>query len=251
MQKLYWILIVFAGLLGACQEEETPAFTSGAGGLDLKSPSADTETEIPVILTKGIRFDMNPATFPIVISDQNGNAYKTFSSYAAMREEGTPLVLPVGKYTIRASSFTPAARVSESPYFEDTQAFAIEEKTITHVSLCCRFESLGFELILADGLADLLKKEPANYAYSVSVSNGVTTWTFDATHTKPVYFLDPCKELTVKINVKLAGSVYPERTYRFTGTGGAQPVLGEYYQLTLDAGKNKLKLQSQQLENRD
>lgn len=251
MQKIYWLFIVFACLLTACSEEETPSIARGAGGLDLKNPSADTETEIPVILTKGIRFDMNPATFPIVIYDAGGNAYKTFQSYAAMIQEGTPLVLPTGKYTVKASSFTPAARVSEAPYFEDTQAFAIEEKTITHVSLCCRFKSLGFELIIADALAELLKKEPANYTYSVGVSNGVATWTFDSEHTKPVYFLDPCRELTVKINVKLAGSVYPERTYRFTGTEGAAPALGEYYQITLDAGKNKLSLQSHQLENRD
>lgn len=251
MQKIYWILIAMVGLLVACNQEEAPSFTYGTGALNLKRPSADMETEIPVILTKGIRFDMNPTTFPIVISDSLGNAYKTFTSYAALIQEGTPLVLPVGKYRIRASSFTPTARVSESPYFEDTQDFAIEEKTITHVSLCCRFESLGFELIVAPGLAEWLKKEPANYSYSVSVSNGTAIWTFDADHTKPVYFLDPCKELTVKINVKLAGTVYPERTYRFTGTGGTAPMPGEYYQLTLDAGKDKVKLQSQQLENRN
>lgn len=251
MQKIHWILIVFVCLLAACQEEETSSFSRGAGGLNLKSPSADTETEIPVILTKGIRFDMDPATFPIVIYDQSGTAYKTFPSYTAMIQEGTPLVLPVGKYTVKASSFTPAAGVSESPYFEDNQAFAIEEKTITHVSLCCRFKSLGFELLIADGLAGWLKKEPANYSYSVTVSNGVASWTFDADHTRPVYFLDGCSELVVKINVKLAGTQYPERTYRFTGTAGAAPELGEYYRITLDAGKNKMNLLSTQLENRD
>ncbi len=251
MQKIYGILIAAACLLGACQEKETSVFRTGDGGLDLTGTTADMETEIPVIMTKGIRFDMDATTFPITIYNESGNAYKTFQSYAAMKSEGTPLVLPVGPYTIKASSFTPAARVSESPYFEDVQAFTIEEKTITHVSLCCRFKSLGCELVIAEGLADLLKKEPANYAYSVSVSNEAASWTFDSEHTKPVYFLDACEELLVKVNIKLAGSDYPERTYRFTGTGGTAPALGEYYQITLDAGKDKMKLQSQQLEKRD
>ena len=249
MKHLYVFITASALLLSACGEERLPGegFDTGTGGLRLEQPEMQSETDIPVIVTRS-GFGLEPGSFPIRIEQKEGEnsytTYTTFVSYNAMLDSGMPLVLPVGNYRVVATSYEASdagSGVSETPYFEGSQEFVIEEKTVTSVpKLLCTFESVGVELQLSEQFRNLLETQPLNYKYTVSVQAGTTSWTFNQTNTAPVYFLTGCEELVVKVSVTLDGMPYPERTYRVANEGSVRT--GEYYIITLDAGPDAAQL---------
>lgn len=122
-------------------------FPKGTGGLNLRLPETEKEVDIPVIYTKTgeIAFDLQSETFPISISE-GGNVVKKFESFTALIDSGTPVVLPVGRYTVKASSYVPTDKVSEKPYFEGSSDFEIEESVVSNTSVLCTFKSVGVEL---------------------------------------------------------------------------------------------------------
>ena len=251
MKHLYLFITVSALLLSACEEERLPgeSFDGGTGGLRLEQPEMQSETDIPVIVTRS-GFGLEPGSFPIRIEQAEGDGcystYTSFVSYNAMLDSGMPLVLPVGDYRVVATSYEASdagSGVSETPYFEGSQEFVIEEKTVTSVpKLLCTFESVGVELQLSEQFRNLLETQPLNYKYTVSVQAGTTSWTFNQTNTAPVYFLywlrgTGCQGLCH------AGrpAWYPERTYR-VGERSDCVRTGEYYIITLDAGPDAARL---------
>lgn len=251
---LLYSMVVLLGLFLSCHagQPETP-FSDGTGGLNLQSAS-DTEIKIPVIYTRSdeVSFDLDPEAFPIAIyRESETTPVKDFPSFADLKAEGMPLVLPVGTYTVKACSFKPVEKVSSEPYFEGiADRVVIEEKTVTNTKITCSFKSLGVELKLSDAFSGLLDQYPENYDYTVKVSNGVATWTFDKTQMKPGFFLEGCDKLVVKVIVRMNGLTYPERTWYFTKNGtdsGEAPGLNEYYVIRLDAKKNEQKMLSCEL----
>ena len=242
-------MTVSALLLSACEEERLPAesWADGTGGLRLEQPEMQSETDIPVIVTRS-GFGLEPGSFPIRIEQKEGEnsytTYTTFVSYNAMLDSGMPLVLPVGDYRVVATSYEASdagSGVSETPYLEGSQEFVIEEKTVTSVpKLLCTFKSVGVELRLSEQFATLLEEHPAWYSYSVTVFSGDASWTFNETNTAPAYFLDGCEELVVKVRVTLDSRDYPERTYYVSNDGAVRT--GEYYIITLDAGPDAAQL---------
>lgn len=251
MKKTYILfLTVILSLLAACQKEENSRsdnFGEGSGALRLEQPAVQSETEIPVIVTKGT-FGMDANTFPIRIDQQGADGtytkHTSFVSYSAMIDSGMPLVLPVGNYRVTASSYDQTAtdgQVSETPYFEGKQNFVIEEKTVTSVpAFICTYQSLGVELRLSDQFKAKLDAEPLNYSYSVTVYDNEVSWTFDPDkHTKPAYFLNDCENYILKVTVKLDGMTFPERTYYVCNPNTDKVSIGEYYIVTLDAGETE------------
>ena len=252
MKKTYILFLTVIIFLAACQKEEnsrSDSFGEGSGAFRLEQPSVQSEKEIPVIVTKG-SFGLEPSAFSIRIDQQGTDGtymkHTSFVSYSAMIDSGMPLVLPVGDYQVVASSYDQAAaegRVSETPYFEGKQDFVIEEKTVTSVpAFTCTFESVGVEIRLSDQFKAKLEAEPLNYSYSVTVYDGEASWTFDPDkHTKPAYFLNDCKDLVLKVTVKLDNLTYPERTYYVCNSNTDKVSIGEYYIITLDAGEAETK----------
>lgn len=250
MKHLYFFIVVSVLLLAACGEERLPGegWDGGTGGLRLELPEVQSESDIPVIVTRS-GFGLEPGSFPIRIEQKVGEnrytTYTSFVSYNAMLDSGMPLVLPVGDYRVVATSYEASAAggsgVPETPYFEGSREFVIEEKTVTSVpKLLCTFESVGVELRLSEQFAALLEEHPAWYSYSVTVFSGDASWTFNETNTAPAYFLDGCEELVVKVLVTLDGREYPERTYYVSNNGAVRT--GEYYIITLDAGPDAAQL---------
>lgn len=249
MKKTYILLISILTFFSACQKDAgiDNGFGEGSGAFRLEQPSVQSETEIPVIVTKG-SFGLEPSAFSIQIDRQGVDGtytkYTSFVSYSAMIDSGMPLVLPVGDFQVVASSYDQTAaegRVSETPYFEGKQNFVIEEKTVTSVpAFTCTFESVGVELRLSDQFKAKLEAEPLNYSYSVAVYDGKVSWTFDPDkHTKPAYYLDACENLVLKVTVQLDGLTYPERTYYVSNPNTDKVSIGEYYIITLDAGETE------------
>ncbi len=251
MKKTYILLISILTFFSACQKDAgiDNGFGEGFGAFRLEKPSVQSETEIPVIVTKGA-FGLEPSAFSIRIDRQGVDGtytkHTSFVSYSAMIDSGMPLVLPVGDFQVVASSCDQTKaedRVSETPYFEGKQDFVIEEKTVTSVpAFTCTFESVGVEIRLSDQFKAKLEAEPLNYGYSVAVYNGKVSWTFDPDkYTKPTYYLDACENLVLKVTVKLDGLTYPERTYYVCNPNTNKVSVGEYYIITLDAGETETK----------
>lgn len=254
MKSIYYlILFLIAGLIvTGCSDidEKKSDFVAGTGGVNLKVPTTDKDVNIPIVYTKAgdVVFDLQPETFPVSIYEKESDVkVKDFKSFTALIDSGTPVVLPVGGYMVKASSFTPTDKVSEKPYFEGTTNFDIEEGTVLNTSVLCTFKSLGVELRLSERFEELLADQPENYDYQVVVSNEQATWSFNKENMKPGYFLSDCPQLVVKVVVKMGGQTYPERTWYFKN-GENAPQLGEYYIVTLNAGKNELKMSSCKLK---
>lgn len=240
---------VSASVITGCSDidEGNSNFPKGTGGLNLRLPETEKEVDIPVIYTKTgeIAFDLQSETFPISISE-GGNVVKKFESFTALIDSGTPVVLPVGRYTVKASSYVPTDKVSEKPYFEGSSDFEIEESVVSNTSVLCTFKSVGVELRLSKRFEELLSEEPANYDYKVTVSNEQATWSFDKKSMKPGYFTEGSSRLIVKVVVRMNGQTYPERTWYFKN-GEEAPQIGEYYIITLDAGRSEVKMFSRKL----
>lgn len=240
---LYTLFIPFFAAFTNCSDDtelNNSPYIKGMGGLSLKN-STFTHITIPVITKSADFSDIKVDNFYVGILKADGTVAKEYDTFTELMNDGLPLILPHGSYSVISSSYKKGeTKVSDAPYFVDQQDFVIEEKTTTNVELKCTFESLGVELVLSEQFKMKLEKEPNNYGYEVTVSNGVASWDFSLDKMKPGYFLDPCDELVVKVRIRLGSSNqwYPERTYRLKNDG-VSPKLGEYYIIRLDAGEKE------------
>ena len=241
----YIVILASAFVLSGCNEEVTPntLFSAGEGGLNLLLPTVEEDIKIPVIYTRAdttLNVEVDPNVFALEI---DGPKPKSFDSFSAMRDSGVPLLLPIGSYVVKAYFPINVEHVSEEPYFEGIQSFEIVEKQTTNVDFVCKFKSLGVELQLSDRFKKLLEEKPYSYDYRVTVLNGKADKEFNKENMSPCYFKEGCERLVVKVNIVMNGLPFPERTWYFTNNGNA-PRQGEYYVITLDAGKSDVKMTS-------
>ena len=242
--KKIWIYLVMSLGLAACSNEVDSPFAEGMGGLRLTA-KMDTEITIPVI-TKSADFSgLRVEDLFIRIYDEGGSLIKT-ETYGDLLEQdeegkgGLPIVLPLGAYTVKAStSMKEADGVMSTPYFAAThENVIVEEKRISTAELRCTLQSIGVELQLSEQFKAKLEANPNNYSYEVIVSNGKVNWIFSPEQMMVGYFLETCDELVATVRVRLDSNNvwYPSRNYRIKN-GSDAPRLGEYYIITLDAGE--------------
>ena len=76
--------------------------------------------------------ELNPNDFTVAILDSIGQTVKAFDSYADMNEDGA-LLLPAGKYSIKASSGTDLNAGYDSPYYVGDTTCVVSEKEVVTV----------------------------------------------------------------------------------------------------------------------
>lgn len=242
---LYVLLLLFT-VFTACNEESdlnNSPYAEGMGGLSLKN-STSSQITIPIITKSADFTDIEAGDFYVGILDASGKEVKKFDTFTKLLEEGLPLILPYGTYTVVSSSFEKGdTKVSNNPYFVDQQdKVVIEEKKTTNVTLNCKFKSIGVELVLSEQLKKKLEDKPNDYEYKIIISNGVAEWTFTPDKMEAGYFLDACDELVATVSVRLGSDKwYPNRIRRIKNNG-MSPKLGEYYIIRLDAGEEEEKV---------
>lgn len=240
----YLVLLCLIGWISCSKNEEIEnvfSYEDGTGGLELSTSVAEKQTVS--VITRAADFSGIVAkNFYVAIKNQEtGEVVNEFSSFSAMEDAGFPLLLPIGKYSVIASSFNlQNTEVSEMPYFVDEQDFLIEEKMTTGVFLKCVYKSIGVELALSERFAALINAQPHNYGYEVEVDCAGILHTFTQEKMRPVYFMKACEELVVKVRVRLGSSDawYPTRVYRVKN-GDKSPELNEYYIINLDVEKEQ------------
>ena len=127
MKKINILLLIglWMGILSCQQQEESATDElNGKGALRLELPTMQSESTIPVIWTKGA-FGLDARQFCVQIWQQTSSnepsLYKSFDTYQQMINEGMPLVLPIGHYQVKATSYLKATNetgVNEMPWFE-------------------------------------------------------------------------------------------------------------------------------------
>ncbi|MCC8172411.1 MAG: DUF4493 domain-containing protein [Parabacteroides sp.] len=232
----FLLLGIFSLLAVSCQSEDIisgdvtgeQSIPEGMGGLSIRSVATVDESSIPVITTtKSFGMDVN--NFIVEIRNEAGEVVKKFDSYRELKEGSQPMViLPVGKYTLRAYSSEPVNGGFDVPYFMGERSFVLLDKTVTTVeNVVCKFASVAVD-IRFDAFFDILFKDN----YSITVDNcagGKVTFTKD-TKGKIAYFdrVGESMKMLVTVQSQKADAPYPERTY-YILNGKEIPHVGEYY----------------------
>lgn len=179
MQKIHYILLLFlAGIIISCQQDEE---TSAVGRLSL---DMDTKsgTDIPVVLKSAATVDVD--TFHIVIKDASGNPVKqNFDTFAELKKEGMPLILPVGSYTVEASSGDLPDAVFDKPCYRGNKPFAIEENTVTEIKIHCKHQSIKVSLKYTDNFLNMINSD-----FKVSVTNSRAELIFTEKEKRSAFF---------------------------------------------------------------
>ena len=243
---LYYTLAILSVCFFSCSNDQdtNDSLPDGMGLVDLNMESS-TDIDIPIITKTEDRFaDIDVNDFYVEITNRDDQtSYKNFDTYRELRET-SPLIIPIGKYNVLASSFPRKdTKVSAQPYFVGNMDFIVENQRTSYVEFKCTFQSIGVELRISDQFKELLQNNPKNYAYEVIVYNDDASWKFlkdgEEENIEPGYFLDPCKKLKIEVRVRLgsSNSWYPTRTYYFDNNEGeGECLLGEFYVINLDAG---------------
>ena len=157
MNIIYYIFVFSTIFLSSCQKDFESS--EGRGSLSLLMDTK-SGTDIPVIMKSTSTVDVD--TFHIVIKDVSGLPIKqNFDTFAELKKEGLPLLLPVGTYTAEAFSGDLSEAAFDSPCYRGQKKFVIEENTVTEVKLHCTHQSIKVSLKYTDAFLSMINPEAA------------------------------------------------------------------------------------------
>ncbi len=139
-------------------------------------------TDIPVIMKSTSTVDVD--TFHIVIKDSKGQPIKqNFDTFAELKREGLPLLLPIGTYMAEASSGDLPKAACDSPCYRGQKEFVIEENTVTEVKLHCTHQSIKVSVKYTDDFLNMINPD-----FQVTVTNGKAELLFSKDETRSGFF---------------------------------------------------------------
>lgn len=163
----------------------------------------------------------NEATdFPVSIM-QDENEVKHFNTYAELLNAG-PIELPVGIYTVVASSPGEILPISDFPYFAGNKKVEIEKGTSTATEILCKMQNIKVALNLSTEFLTTFS------LWSITVANGTAIKTLTSTeHVSPTPFYfkvheTPVSKISMTITGTTATGVKVQKTYYLTkGNSGS------------------------------
>ena len=164
---------------GGNEEEGVP---ENVGLLDLHLV-AEREAAVPG--TKGdTEEDLYLVTddFCVSILDSVGQVVKNYDSYAALKADGE-LLLPAGKYTVRAYSGDDPDAGFDAPYYEGDTTCVISAKEVLKIETTCRLSNKKVQFDLADRFLDNFRDD-----YTIVVDNGTGVLTISSDELRSAYF---------------------------------------------------------------
>lgn len=192
---LYIISIIAIGL-AACQSEEATLSSSEKMGylrIELQHLTSTTNT-------KAVPENYDPKRFQVVITNEKGETVKTVSNISvAQTKKMEPIKLPVGSYTVTASSegFDGQASGADIPYYVGSAKTTVANGISSEVALKCTLANVKVTVNFGEGMGKNFTSAEA------VVKSGVTsiapyTFTMNGT-SKPAYF--PVGTLTLSLAV--------------------------------------------------
>ncbi len=160
---------------GKDSEDEKPTYEN-VGMLDLKlKPEKEAKAPGTKVDDDSLEDELNPEDFTVAILDSIGQTVKEYDSYADMDEDGT-LLLPAGKYSIKASSGTDLNAGYNSPYYVGDTTCVVSEKEVVTVVAECKLGNKKVQFLCDE---DFLAQFSDDYYIVIDNGAGVLTLTKD------------------------------------------------------------------------
>lgn len=158
---------------GKDSEDERPTYEN-VGLLDL---DLNPEKEPAAPGTKGEdgEDDLRKEDFTVSILDSLGQTVKEYESFGLMAEDGG-LLLPVGKYTVKASLGNDPKAGYDSPYYAGDTTCMVSEKEVAKVIATCNLQNKKIQFLCTD---EFLAQFNDNYYIVIDNGLGVLTLTKD------------------------------------------------------------------------
>ncbi|WP_456087708.1 DUF4493 domain-containing protein [Parabacteroides sp.] len=170
-------------LFGKGQGNEEEGVPENVGLLDLHVV-AEREAAVPGTKGETENEDIYLATddFCVSILDSVGQVVKSYDSYAALKADGE-LLLPAGKYTVRAFSGDDPDAGFDAPYYEGDTTCVISAKEVVKIETNCRLSNKKVQFDLSDRFFDRFRSD-----YTIVVDNGTGVLTISSDELRSAYF---------------------------------------------------------------
>lgn len=151
---------------GKDSEDEKPSYEN-IGLLNLKlKPEKEAEVPGTKVDDESLESELNPEDFRVAILDSTGLTVAEYESYADMEDDGK-LLLPAGKYMVKASYGNNLNAGFNSPYYTGDTSCVVSEKEVVNLVAECRLGNKKVQFVCTD---DFLLQFTDDY--SIVIDNG-------------------------------------------------------------------------------
>lgn len=169
---------------GKDSEDEKPTYEN-VGMLDLKlKPEKEAKAPGTKVNDDSLEDELNPNDFSVAILDSIGQTVKEYESYADMNEDGT-LLLPAGKYSIKASSGTDLNAGYNSPYYVGDTTCVVSEKEVVTVVAECKLGNKKVQFLCDENFLEQFSDD-----YYIVIDNGAGVLTLTKDEIRVAYLKD-------------------------------------------------------------
>lgn len=151
---------------GKDSEDEKPSYEN-IGLLNLKlKPEKEAAVPGTKVDDESTESELNPEDFRVAILDSTGLTVAEYESYADMEDDGK-LLLPAGKYLIKASYGNNPNAGFNSPYYTGDTSCVVSEKEVVNLVAECRLGNKKVQFVCTD---DFLLQFTDDY--NIVIDNG-------------------------------------------------------------------------------
>lgn len=151
---------------GKDSEEEKPSYEN-IGLLNLKlKPEKEAAVPGTKVDDESLESELNPEDFRVAILDSTGLTVAEYESYADMEDDGK-LLLPAGKYMVKASYGNNLNAGFNSPYYTGDTSCIVSEKEVVNLVAECRLGNKKVQFVCTDDFLSQFTED-----YSIVIDNG-------------------------------------------------------------------------------
>lgn len=195
MKNIFFVclaLLIFS--FSSCHSEKMESDSTDVTGLvNLKSLKMEVDLKLDTIYPKS-RAGVDVSGFLIAINNKEGVQVEQYT-YSKMPEI---ISLPVGNYTIIASSASEATNGFDAPFYKGSTTFAVEENKLTEVnSLTCTLANVMNSVEYADDLRALMSDDVVT-----TIKIGTNSLDIPVAETRKAYLVAPASTGVMEITLK-------------------------------------------------
>lgn len=185
--RTYYIILFCLPFLFSCEmkkdllgggkdsEDERPSYEN-IGLLNLKlKPEKEAAVPGTKVDDASSENELNPKDFAVAILDSVGQTVKEYESYGDMEDDGK-LLLPAGKYSIKATYGSDPNAGFDAPYYAGDTTCVVSEKEVVEIVAECRLGNKKIQFLCTD---DFLSQFNDDYYIVIDNGAGVLTLTKD------------------------------------------------------------------------
>lgn len=151
---------------GKDSEDEKPSYEN-IGLLNLKlKPEKEAAVPGTKVDDESLESELNPEDFRVAILDSTGLTVAEYESYADMEDDGK-LLLPAGKYMVKASYGNNLNAGFNSPYYTGDTSCVVSEKEVVNLVAECRLGNKKVQFVCTDDFLSQFTDD-----YSIVIDNG-------------------------------------------------------------------------------